>query len=74
MKAYLPVSESFGFTGMLRGNTQGKAFPQNVFDHWELIKGLPLVDQKAQELILGIRKRKGLKVELPKVMDYADKM
>lgn len=59
---------------MLRGNTQGKAFPQNVFDHWELIKGLPLVDQKAQDLILGIRKRKGLKDEIPKVMDYADKM
>ena len=35
---------------------------------------MPLVDQKAQDLILGIRKRKGLKIELPKVMDYADKM
>jgi elongation factor 2 len=46
---------------MLRGNTQGKAFPQCVFDHWEQIKGLPLVDQKAQELVLNIRKRKGLK-------------
>lgn len=34
VKAYLPVAESFGFTGMLRGNTQGKAFPQCVFDHW----------------------------------------
>jgi len=32
---------------MLRGNTQGKAFPQCVFDHWDLIKGLPLTDQKA---------------------------
>ena len=39
-----------------------------------MIKGLPLVDQKAQDLILGIRKRKGLKLELPKVTDYADKM
>lgn len=59
---------------MLRGNTQGKAFPQNVFDHWEQIKGYPLVDQKAQDLVLGIRKRKGLKVEMPKVADYADKL
>lgn len=59
---------------MLRGNTQGKAFPQNVFDHWEMIKGLPLVDQKAQDLVLGIRKRKGLKPEMPKVADYADRM
>lgn len=59
---------------MLRGNTQGKAFPQCVFDHWELIKGLPLVDPKAEELVLTIRKRKGLKPELPKVVDYVDKM
>jgi len=70
----LPVSESFGFTGMLRGNTQGKAFPQAVFDHWEVIKGLPLVDQKAQDLVLGIRKRKGLKDEMPKLEDYRDRM
>lgn len=34
VKAYLPVSESFGFTSVLRGNTQGKAFPQCFFDHW----------------------------------------
>jgi len=70
----LPVSESFGFTGMLRGNTQGKAFPQCVFDHWEHIKGLPLVDAKAGELILGIRKRKGLKEELPLLENYIDRM
>ena len=31
MKAYLPVSESFGFTKSLRSATGGKAFPQNSF-------------------------------------------
>ena len=36
VKAYLPVNESFGFTADLRQATQGQAFPQNVFDHWEL--------------------------------------
>lgn len=61
VKSHLPVSESFGFTGMLRGNTQGKAFPQMVFDHWALIKGTPFIDAKATELVLAIRKRKGLK-------------
>jgi hypothetical protein len=39
VKAYLPVMESFGFTADLRGQTQGQAFPQSVFDHWEIMSG-----------------------------------
>lgn len=39
VKAYLPVMESFGFTADLRSHTQGQAFPQSVFDHWELMTG-----------------------------------
>lgn len=39
VKAYLPVSESFGFTADLRSHTQGQAFPQSVFDHWEIMNG-----------------------------------
>lgn len=39
VKAYLPVSESFGFNGELRQHTAGQAFPQSVFDHWELVNG-----------------------------------
>lgn len=61
IKAYLPVAESFGFASVLRENTQGMAFPQNVFDHWQKISGLPYEDNKAAELVLSIRKRKGLK-------------
>jgi elongation factor 2 len=34
VKAFLPVAESFGFSSILRENTQGMAFPQNIFDHW----------------------------------------
>ena len=34
VKAYLPVADSFGFSSVLRANTQGMAFPQNFFDHW----------------------------------------
>lgn len=34
VKAYLPVAESFGLSSFLRGNTQGRAFPQCIFDHW----------------------------------------
>lgn len=39
-----------------------------------MIKGFPLVDQKAQELVLGIRKRKGLKEEMPALDYYMDKL
>ena len=39
MKAFLPVAESFGFTAFLREKTGGKAFPNCVFDHWEVLEG-----------------------------------
>lgn len=41
VKAYLPVNESFGFTADLRSNTGGQAFPQCVFDHWQVFPGDP---------------------------------
>lgn len=42
VKAYLPVNESFGFTADLRSNTGGQAFPQSVFDHWQVFPGNPM--------------------------------
>lgn len=42
MKAHLPVKESFGFSEALRVSTQGRAFPQMVFDHWQELPGDPL--------------------------------
>merc|ERR1712180_201865 len=42
VKAYLPVNESFGFTADLRSQTGGQAFPQCVFDHWQVMPGDPL--------------------------------
>ncbi len=45
IKAFLPVSQSFGFEGLLRSYTKGQAYSQCAFDHWENIKGFPLVDQ-----------------------------
>ena len=44
VKAYLPVNESFGFTADLRSNTGGQAFPQCMFDHWQVLPGCPLTD------------------------------
>jgi elongation factor 2 len=82
VKAYLPVMESFGFNGDLRSQTAGQAFPQSVFDHWEIMNGCESLaglfnntqylillfaapldkGGKLEELVRGIRTRKGLKV------------
>jgi len=73
--AFLPVLESFGFTGLLRQNTGGQAFPQMIFSHWALMAGDPLdSSSQAQEIIMGIRQRKGLKQEMPDFNDYYDKL
>jgi elongation factor 2 len=75
VKAHLPVSESFGFVAALRQATSGQAFPQCVFDHWENLQGNCLESgSKMQELILNIRKRKNMKVEMPALGDYLDKL
>ena len=73
--AYLPVMESFGFTADLRSNTGGKAFPQCSFDHWEPTSGSPYDDgTKTQEIVLGVRKRKGLSDGVPPLSKYLDKL
>jgi elongation factor 2 len=75
VKSYLPVLESFGFTADLRSNTGGQAFPQCVFDHWEVMNDDPMKDgSKTNAIILAIRKRKSLKEEVPKLDDYYDKL
>merc|ERR1711981_1284222 len=73
-RAYLPVSESFGFVAALRQQTSGQAFPQCVFDHWENLPGNAMDAGKIQDLVLACRKRKNLKVEMPKLADYNDKL
>lgn len=73
--AYLPVMESFGFTADLRSNTGGKAFPQCSFDHWEPMSGNPYEDgNKCQEVVLAVRKRKGLSEGVPELSRYLDKL
>merc|ERR1719329_1514706 len=74
VKAYLPVSESFGFVSALRQQTSGQAFPQCVFDHWENLPGNAMDAGKLQDLVLACRKRKNLKVEMPKLADFNDKL
>lgn len=75
IKAYLPVMESFGFTADLRSNTGGQAFPQCVFDHWQVMGTDPLDESsKCGQIVLDIRKRKGLKGSVPALDNYLDKL
>ncbi|XP_055956332.1 eukaryotic translation elongation factor 2 [Patella vulgata] len=75
VKAYLPVNESFGFTGDLRSQTQGQAFPQCVFDHWQMLVGDPFDStSKPYAIVEHARKRKGLKEGIPALDNYLDKM
>jgi len=75
VKAYLPVMESFGFTADLRSQTSGQAFPQCVFDHWQIVQGDPLdSSSKASTIVLTTRKRKGLKESIPPLDHYLDKL
>ncbi|KAK0620333.1 P-loop containing nucleoside triphosphate hydrolase protein [Immersiella caudata] len=76
IKAYLPVMESFGFNGDLRAGTSGQAFPQSVFDHWQILPGGSALDatSKVGAIVQEMRKRKGLKVEVPGVENYYDKL
>uniref|UniRef100_UPI00358E5F1B elongation factor 2 n=1 Tax=Myxine glutinosa TaxID=7769 RepID=UPI00358E5F1B len=75
VKAFLPVNESFGFTADLRSNTGGQAFPQCVFDHWQILSGDPLdTTTRPGVVVAEIRKRKGLKEGIPSLDNYLDKL
>jgi len=74
VKCYLPVLESFGFTADLRQHTGGKAFPQCVFDHWQVLGSDPMQDGIARDAALKTRKRKGLSEDFPPLDRFLDKL
>jgi len=75
VKAHLPVAESFGFTAHLRSLTGGQAFPQCVFDHWEIMTSDPLDEgSTANKIVTGIRERKGLPPAIPPLDRFYDKL
>ncbi|KAJ7110896.1 P-loop containing nucleoside triphosphate hydrolase protein [Mycena epipterygia] len=75
IKAYLPVSESFGLSSALRQATSGQAFSQSVFDHWAAIPGSPLEKgSKLEGIVTQIRTRKGLNPKIPALDNYYDKL
>ncbi|EDO45605.1 predicted protein [Nematostella vectensis] len=75
VKAYLPVMESFGFTADLRSKTGGQAFPQCVFDHWQVLPGdVHDLASMPGQVVANTRKRKGLKEGIPALDNYLDKL
>jgi len=75
IQAHLPVTESFGFTELLRKNTAGQAFPQMIFSHWNQVVGeVETEGSMANKIVMEVRKRKGLKVVMPDFNDYYDKI
>jgi elongation factor 2 len=75
IRCYLPVLESFGFNADLRANTSGQAFPQLVFDHWDIIPGDPFdPSTKCSSIVKSVRKRKALSEDIPPLDRFIDKM
>jgi elongation factor 2 len=76
VKAYLPVMESFGFNADLRAATGGQAFPQMVFDHWQILPGGSPLDGSSMpgKITETMRTRKGLKPQVPSYDNYYDKL
>ncbi|MDD3573957.1 elongation factor EF-2 [Methanospirillum sp.] len=60
-----PVAELFGFAGDVRSATEGRAMWNSEFAGFEIIPA-----GSSKEIVLQIRKRKGLKEEMPKPADY----
>jgi len=75
LKGFLPVLESFGFTEALRAATSGTAFPQLVFDHWNVLEWDPMQEGKARDLVRAARRRKGLPdADIPPLERFLDKL
>lgn len=75
LKGTIPVMESFGFDGVLRSETSGQAFQQCSFSHWALMAGeLTEPDGRLMTVVTSVRKRKGLKEELPPLEEFRDKL
>ncbi|GBF92682.1 116 kDa U5 small nuclear ribonucleoprotein component-like [Raphidocelis subcapitata] len=87
VQAFIPVIESFGFETDLRYHTQGQAFVQSVFDHWQVVPGDPLdrsvvlrplepapVAALAREFCVKPRRRKGMAEDVSVAKFFDDPM
>lgn len=62
-----PVAELFGFAGDIRSATEGRAMWSTEFAGFELVP-----NNLVKDTVLGIRKRKGLKEQVPMPKDYLE--
>lgn len=87
MHAQLPLIESFGFETDIRTHTQGHAFPQSIFSHYQIVPGDPLdksvvllpleptpSGQLARDFCIKTRRRKGLSENVSVVKYFDDDM
>lgn len=87
VKAYIPVIDSFGFETDLRTHTQGQAFCQMTFDHWNVVPGDPLdksitlkplepspAQLLARDFVIKTRRRKGLSEDVAVTKFFDDPM
>ncbi|KAH8045266.1 hypothetical protein JL720_16752 [Aureococcus anophagefferens] len=73
MKAHMPVMESFGFNADVRAATGGKAFPQMVFSHWQVLAGDPTDRRPSRARSCG-RPRAGPRARDPALDRFLDRL
>jgi elongation factor 2 len=75
VQSLIPVLNSFGLTKDLRSQTSGRAFPQCVFEKFEIMDIDPFEKNEILTIIQGVRERKKLKeTEIPPISRYLDKL
>ncbi len=87
IKAFLPQIDSFGFETDLRVHTQGQAFAQQSFDHWQIVPGDPLdtsirlntleaspAPHLARDFMMKTRRRRGLSEDVNLAHYFDDPM
>ncbi|MBU4373522.1 MAG: elongation factor EF-2 [Euryarchaeota archaeon] len=65
IEAKAPVAQLFGFSGDIRSATEGRALWSTEFAGFEPVSGNML-----NEVVMSIRQRRGLKLEMPKPSDF----
>ena len=83
----MPAIDSAGFETDLRTHTQGQAFCQQYFDHWQVVPGDPLDKtialrplepsqgpQLARDFLIKTRRRKGLNEDVTITKFFDDPM